>query len=186
MTKEYLEIDSTLAMAVLRIEIEEKLKNIAQTLEFEHYNTLNIFDIIKKLYEENIIRFEQYKSLEYIIKICNKAVHGERISKTDANKVVWIVEELNTTFSFGYSLNFKPNKNYKENGYNCEWEHCIENMPLHKEGSEKDLKLSCPIYGHECPGKEEKVNECKKRYNNDNYDDEKIDFNDFNFEDIPF
>ena len=51
-----------------------------------------------------------------------------------------------------------PNSHYEKNGLFCEWEHCIENMPITSENTE----LSCPVFGHNCPGGVDKVKICGK------------------------
>lgn len=58
----------------------------------------------------------------------------------------------------GYSRCFEPNPKWEEQGGICKFEHCIENMELTEETTEK----SCPIFGHNCPGGEEQVIECNK------------------------
>jgi len=62
-------------------------------------------------------------------------------------------------YSIGYSVDFTPNQDYAEQDLFCEWEHCIEWMPLSKENTE----LSCPIWGHNCPGGVEMISKCDKK-----------------------
>ena len=50
-------------------------------------------------------------------------------------------------------------KDYAKKGLFCEYEYCIEEMPLvHGE-------LSCPVWGHDCPGGVAKVGTCGKTIN---------------------
>jgi hypothetical protein len=60
--------------------------------------------------------------------------------------------------SCGYSRCFDPNPIWEKQGGICKFEHCIENMELTIETTEK----SCPVFGHNCPGGEKQVIECNK------------------------
>lgn len=90
--------------------------------------------------------------------MCNKAIHGSLITREEAREIIGLAEELNKTFSVGYSVDFSPNPDYVKHGLICEWEHCIEWMPL----TEESTKYSCPVFGHNCPGGVEKVSKCGK------------------------
>ncbi|MHA1167150.1 MAG: hypothetical protein ACTSP4_04750 [Candidatus Hodarchaeales archaeon] len=60
----------------------------------------------------------------------------------------------------GYWPIFKPNPYWREQGFNCQYEHCIENMPF-KSNNPKD----CPIFGHECPSRDlNLIQACGKLY----------------------
>ena len=48
-------------------------------------------------------------------------------------------------------------KDYKEKGLFCEYEYCIEEQPL------EHGELSCPVWGHDCPGRIAKLKTCGKR-----------------------
>ena len=57
----------------------------------------------------------------------------------------------------GYVMIFKPNFSFHKQAITmCAWEHCIEYMPLDRE------ELSCPIFGHNCPGGLAQVSICKE------------------------
>lgn len=57
----------------------------------------------------------------------------------------------------GYAENFEANDDFLEMGLVCHYEHCIEHMDFLEEQPEK----SCPVFGHDCPGKFDRE-ECKK------------------------
>ena len=61
--------------------------------------------------------------------------------------------------AIGYSTDFTENKDYVEQGLFCEWEHCIENMPMLPSRPDP---WSCPVFGHCCPGGAVKVRACGK------------------------
>ena len=142
-------LDPNLSLASLRIEIERVLTKAARIL----------FDIngdrksgnrfyISKLLKKRIISEDQGKALKTIVNMCNKAVHGAPLSKEEAREIILLTERLNKNFAVGYSINFGSNSEYLQQGLLCEWEHCVEHFPLEEEETE----LSCPVFGHNCPG----------------------------------
>lgn len=62
----------------------------------------------------------------------------------------------------GYSRCFEYNEKWAEQGGICPYEHCIENMPLPPFGN--NPRKACPVFGHECPGREEDVQHCRELY----------------------
>jgi len=156
--RELLDSDPVLALAALRIEIERKLKSLVESLDLPIRNELSISKLIEAVRKRQLLSYEQVTALQKIVNMCNKAIHGCLISKTEAREIIDLAEELNRTFSIGYSIDFSPNLDYKKHGLLCEWEHCIEWMPLAAEPTE----LSCPVFGHNCPGGVEKISICGK------------------------
>ncbi len=49
------------------------------------------------------------------------------------------------------------NPRFREEGRTCGYEHCIETMPFSGEG------LDCPVFGHDCPGGEDQLAECRRQ-----------------------
>ena len=54
---------------------------------------------------------------------------------------------------------YQSMKDYKKRGLFCEYEHCIESMPL------VNGYISCPVWGHDCPGGIDKKKACGKTIN---------------------
>jgi len=54
---------------------------------------------------------------------------------------------------------YQPMLDYRELGLFCEYEYCIEDLPL-DHGD-----LSCPVWGHDCPGGIDKKKACGKTIN---------------------
>ena len=156
--KEVIDSDHVLALASLRIEIEKKLRLAANFFKLGSAKNRLSENIDALMYKE-ILSSEQVSALRKIIDMCNKAVHGYDVSKREAKDIINLMEELNQSFSIGYSIDFTKNRDYKKHGLECEWEHCIEFMPLESVTTEK----SCPIFGHNCPEGSHKVSECKPR-----------------------
>ncbi|MFA5148708.1 MAG: hypothetical protein WC491_06250 [Candidatus Omnitrophota bacterium] len=158
--KQLIKIDPSLALAALRIEIERVLSSAVKRI-------FNVNDNVKysnkyyidKLWSNKIIFHEQAESLKTIIDICNRAVHGVEVSREMAEEIIALTDRLNKSISVGYSINFKSNSSYHAQGMFCEWEHCIEHSPLREMSSE----LSCPVFGHDCPGGLETRSLCNKK-----------------------
>ncbi len=141
--------DPNLSLAALRIEIERVLtKATSKLFDIHKYKKVENRFYISKLLKEGIISDEQGKALNAIVSICNKAVHGVQVSREEAQEIILLTERLNKSFSVGYSINFDANKDYEQQGLLCEWEHCVEHFPL----KERETELSCPVFGHDCPG----------------------------------
>jgi hypothetical protein len=156
--RELLDSDPVLALAALRIEIERKVKLLVDSLSLPIGNGWSISKLIEAVRKQKLLSSEQVTALQKIINMCNKAIHGSLISKTEAREIIDLAEELNRTFSIGYSIDFSPNLDYEKHGLLCEWEHCIEWMPL----TEEPTGLSCPVFEHNCPGGVERVSTCGK------------------------
>ncbi len=156
--RELLGSDPVLALAALRIEIERKLKLLVHFLDLPIRNEWSISKLIEAVRKRELLSYEQVTALQKIVSMCNKAIHGSLISKTEAREIIDLAEELNRTFSIGYSIDFSPNLDYEKQGLLCEWEHCIEWMPVAAEPTD----LSCPVFGHDCPDGVQKVSKCVK------------------------
>ena len=158
--KEILNSDPVLALASLRIEIERKLKDAHAIAYHDKYSksALPLNEIVNRLKKKGWLYKDQVEALKRIIHMCNQALHGQDISFSDAQQIIKLADDLNYTFGLGYVPNFGANEDFDKNGLLCEWEHCIELMPLHEVRS----NIDCPIFGHECPGGIGQVMKCKK------------------------
>jgi hypothetical protein len=154
--RELLDSDPVLALASLRIEIERKLNLFVELFSLGKPNRWPISRLIEAIKKRDLLSVEQVTALQKIVNMCNRAVHGSLISVEEAKEIIGLAEDLNKTFSIGYSIDFSPNLEYNKHGLLCEWEHCIEWMPLTSELT----NLSCPVFGHNCPGGIEKVTRC--------------------------
>ena len=157
--KKLLNSDEVLALAALRMEIEKKFRIADNFFKLGINDRWSISKIIEVFSKKGVLSKEQIMAIRRILNMCNKAIHGYIISKDEAEKIVKLADELNMSFSIVYSLNFIENKDYEKNDLICKWEHCIEWMPL----SEKRTGLSCPIFGHNCPGGLIEIKKCGKK-----------------------
>ena len=160
MIKEELKTNKLSALILLEKEIETKLESAVNKLGLKT-EQFNLYEYVNLLYRKFKIDDYQKKVLILIIdKIELLKRNWEKIYESDVKKIINQLEEINERFSFAYSLNSNPNENYKESGYCCKWEHCIEQMPLENPRTDE----SCPVFGHTCPGGVKEVKECEHSY----------------------
>ena len=95
--RKLLDSDPVLALAALRIEIEKSLKVIAKKLDLPIKEKRSITEIIVNLNRKEIFSYEQVKILRKIIQMCNKAVHGAVISKSEAKEIIFLTEKFYRT-----------------------------------------------------------------------------------------
>ena len=154
-SKKLLDSDPVLALASLRIEIERKLSLAVRFFALPSKRE-SLGEFVGLLREKEVLSQEEYNALRKIINLCNLAVHGYAVSRKEAEDILDLAEQLNKSFSVGYSIDFNKNGDYKKHGLDCPWEHCIEHMPLEGERTEK----SCPIFGHDCPEGSQMTKKC--------------------------
>ena len=95
--RKLLDSDPVLALAALRIEIEKSLKVIAKKLDLPIKEKRSITEIIVDLNRKEIFSYEQVKILRKIIQMCNKAIHGAVISKSEAKEIIFLTEKFYRT-----------------------------------------------------------------------------------------
>lgn len=92
--RKLLDSDPVLALAALRIEIEKSLKVIAKKLDLPIKEKRSITEIIVNLNRKEIFSREQVLVLRKIIQMCNKAIHGAVISKSEAKEIILLTEKF--------------------------------------------------------------------------------------------
>jgi len=151
--------DPNLALAGLRLAIEEGVRDALAFLEPESTPTsgrLPLGRAVRRLHDVSAMTDTQAQLLLVIVELCNKAVHGQRVAASDAANVFDMADTLNRSFTLGYSLNFRANPHWHEQGLLCQYEHCVEHLPL----TDPSTDASCPLFGHDCPGGQGVVDSC--------------------------
>lgn len=88
-----LTVDPNLALASLRIEIERKLRDIARQRNLRVASErVSLRRVLNTLHSEKIIATREFKILNVIIDICNRAVHAEKVETTTASEILDIGE----------------------------------------------------------------------------------------------
>lgn len=143
--------DPNLALAGMRLAIEEGVRDALAFLEPDFASPsgrLPLGRAVRRLHGVSAMTDTQTKLLLVIVDLCNKAVHGHRVTAGDAADVFDMADTLNRSFALGYSLNFRANPHWHDQGLLCEYEHCVEHLPI----ADPSTDASCPLFGHDCPG----------------------------------
>ena len=101
--REQFHTDHVLALAALRIEIERKLRLLIESLDIAKRDTWSISRIIDALKKNEVLSSGKISALQKIVNMCNKAFHGEPVSKGEAKEIIDLADELYKYFSPGYS-----------------------------------------------------------------------------------
>ena len=80
--------DPNLALAGLRIEIEKRLRRLAQSADISIYRT-TVGKLMRLLYQKGVLSQEAYGVLADLIGLLNEAVHGAEV---DGRAVDWVME----------------------------------------------------------------------------------------------
>ena len=88
------EKDPNLALAGLRMEAETMLKNLAKGFDVSLSERDSTGIIARKLKETGAITANQFDLIEIIIKLCNAAIHGQKVTIDQAEEVLKIGEIL--------------------------------------------------------------------------------------------
>jgi len=99
--RKLLDYDPVLALAALRIEIEKNLKAVAKKLDLAIEEKQSITEIIINLKNKEIFSHGQVLILRQIINMCNKAIHGVSISKSEAKEIISLTEKFYRTLEEG-------------------------------------------------------------------------------------
>lgn len=104
--------DPNLALAGLRMEIETLARNLAQGFK------LNISDrdsggrLLHRLHDHSAITHEQLQLAQKVLKLCNAAIHGQIVSREEADEVIGIASVLSEKYlnwlSWGFDDEWKP------------------------------------------------------------------------------
>lgn len=102
--------DPNIALAGLRIEIENLLKNVAKGFNI----SINQYDgagkITRKLQDNTAITSHQAELINQVLKICNSAVHGLKVTSLQAEEIISIAETLRDQYISWLSWGFPKNK----------------------------------------------------------------------------
>lgn len=102
--------DPNIALAGLRIEIENMLKNLAKGFNI----SINKYDgagrVTKKLKDNVAITSHQAELINQVIRICNSAVHGLKVTSSQAEEIISIAETLRDQYISWLSWGFPKNK----------------------------------------------------------------------------
>lgn len=191
------------AIGVIRADLRQALRALVPRLLPGRAIPLSLEDALSAIDQSGKLWPEQTTLIRVLLEALDQALLSSEADETDANRLIGLVDTLNLSFPIGYSPNFSPNRHWDEQGLICEYEHCIENMPLpdiprseritwkmnieaaiaagrydddpsrkamltrmvaqpipDDAPEEVDRTGACPVFGHYCPGGEQRVQTC--------------------------
>ncbi len=104
--------DTNLALAGLRMEIEAMARNLTIGFKLPFSKTDAAGKLLRRLLDAGKITSEQSRLGETILRLCNAAVHGERVTLEQANSVIDVADVLRDQYlnwlSWGFEDDWKP------------------------------------------------------------------------------
>jgi hypothetical protein len=102
--------DPTLALAGLRIEIDILAKNLAAGFKVPVRATESGSSLLGKLADSGAITRSQFELSQRVLQLCNLAIHGQVVSKEQADEILKIADALSSQFISWLSWGFKENR----------------------------------------------------------------------------
>jgi len=106
------ESDPTLALAGLRIELDVLAHNLAVGFKLESKKAEPIGSLLRQLRQKGAITAEQMDLARRILAICNRAIHGQDVSREEALDVIDAADVLASDFlawlSWGFDDQWAP------------------------------------------------------------------------------
>jgi hypothetical protein len=110
--REIAQRDPNLALAGLRIELEVMASNLATGFKLSSTRPEPLARLLQRLVEHDAITNEQLQLTRKILRLCNQAVHGSRVTREEADEVIdlasILAEQYLAWLSWGFQDNWKP------------------------------------------------------------------------------
>lgn len=101
--------DPNIAFAGLRMEIDLMIKNLAKGFKIEISDSESTDDKLRNLRDNDAITDNQFDLIKKIIKLCNNAIHGLKVTDEDANAILDIATVLRDDYITWLSWGFNDN-----------------------------------------------------------------------------
>lgn len=128
------------ALGALRVEIAQSLRRSARAAGFWAADDQDVARLIRYLAEHGLLWPEQQALLKTLLELTNALLLSGRAIPGDVDRVLALLDTLNMSFGIGYSPNFEANPDWHEQGLICQYEHCIEHMPLPQVPRSEQIK----------------------------------------------
>lgn len=111
---EMVQQDPNVALAGLRIELEILARNLAKGFNVDVSERDSTAQLLRKLLEKNSITLDHYELAKKVVQLCNAAIHGTRVSKEAAERVIDVARVLTNDYlqwlSWGFEDGWAPNQ----------------------------------------------------------------------------
>lgn len=105
--------DPNVALAGLRMEVEYLARNLAKGFKIEFDPRESANKLLHRLIDGDAISQDQYRLAQKIVRLCNAAIHGTRVSREEAEAVIDAARVLAKDYlawlSWGFNDGWKPN-----------------------------------------------------------------------------
>lgn len=110
--KSIAERDPTLALAGLRIELEILLRNLARGFKIERPGYQSPLQLLKSLRDGSRITSDQYELGRQIFSLANRAIHGQTVSRNEAEQIIEsskaLIDDYLAWLSWGFGGGWNP------------------------------------------------------------------------------
>ena len=104
--------DPALALAGLRIEIDILAKNLAQGFHIDIEPSDSGARLLRKLRDQGAITTQQSELTSKVLHLCNAAIHGEPVSREQADEIIDLANVLREHYlnwlSWGFRHGWQP------------------------------------------------------------------------------
>jgi hypothetical protein len=104
--------DPNLALAGLRMEVDILARNLARGFKLDVNPRDSAGALLRRLLDRNAITADQYGLAQQIVRLCNAAVHGTRVSREEAEAVIDAAKVLAKDYlawlSWGFDDDWTP------------------------------------------------------------------------------
>jgi len=108
------EQDPNIALAGIRMEMDILTRNLAKGFGIKIDNRDSANTLLKKLYQKSAIGINQFNLAQKMIQLCNRAIHGQPVSREEAYSVIEVAEVLAKQYlswlSWGFNDGWKPSE----------------------------------------------------------------------------
>jgi hypothetical protein len=106
--------DPNVALAGLRMEVEILARNLAKGFRLDAQSRDSAGTLLRRLQEAGAITSDQFQLAQKIVRLCNAAVHGKRVSREEAEAVINVARVLAKDYvewlSWGFSDGWTPQR----------------------------------------------------------------------------
>lgn len=110
--------DPNLALAGLRMEVEILARNLARGFNLDIEPRASAGALLRRLLDRNAITADQFGLAQKIVRLCNAAVHGTRVSREEAEAVIDAASALARDYlawlSWGFDDGWTPSSGRRD------------------------------------------------------------------------
>ncbi len=106
--------DPNLALAALRLELEVLTRNLARGFNVPAEPQESTWRLLNRLFSLSAITSEQMRLASVVLELCNSAVHGQRVSRSEALSIIEVCQVLVEQYLAWLGWGFPDNWTHKK------------------------------------------------------------------------